>query len=319
MHSSSRFLTVLVILLVGLLAVSAMAQEEDYRYHIGVTIYSYNHPYSLRVLEGVNTAAEKYNAKVTAIDSEDDQAKQISDTETLITRGVDAIIATPVTTEGGQTVVDLANEAGIPIICVSRTVPSGDYAYIGSDDVESGRKAVRYFAQVLDGEGKVALVQGTMGSSSEVDRTKGWEEELKKHPGLEEVARVTGKFFRTEGNRATENIITSHPDVDAIWYQNDAMLVGGVVALEDEDINDEVVTLGVDGDPETIQYIKDGRANATLYQEAELQGGLAVGLAVAHIQGRMLKGYETEFSWVDSSNVNAIFPSEDNEIKDYPY
>jgi len=309
----------LVLTVASLVIVGGLAGYADARYTIGVTIYSYNHPYTLRVLAGVNAAAEKYGCDVVAIDSQDDQNKQIADTEALIARGVDAIVATPITTEGGQAVVDLANEAGVPIICVSRTVPSGKYAYIGSNDVDAGRMAVRYFAEQLGGSGKVAMVQGTMGSSSEIDRTAGWDEEIVNYPGLEEVMRLTGGFFRDGGNKATEDILTAYPDVEAIWYQNDAMLVGGVVALEEAGMNDQVITLGVDGDPETIAYIKDARANATLYQEAELQGGLAVGLAVAAIQGRDLLGYETKFSWVDSSNVFEIFPDESNEIKDYPY
>jgi len=310
----------LVLTLVCLLVAGGIAgYAADARYTIGVTIYSYNHPYTLRVLAGVNAAAAKYGCDVVAIDSQDDQNKQIADTEALIARGVDAIVATPITTEGGQEVVNLANEAGIPIICVSRTVPSGKYTYIGSNDVDAGRMAVRYFAEQLSGTGKVAMVQGTMGSSSEIDRTTGWDEEIAKYPGLEEVMRLTGEFFRDGGNKATEDILTAHPDVQAIWYQNDAMLVGGVVALEEAGMNDDVITLGVDGDPETIAYVKAGRADATLYQEAELQGGLAVGLAVAAIQGRDLLGYETKFSWVDASNVLEIFPDESNEIKDYPY
>ena len=313
----SRFSLILALVLATLIGVAGVAVGA--RYTIGVTIYSYDHPYTLRVLAGVEAAAEKYDCEIIAIDSQDDQAKQVADTEALIVRGVDAIVATPITTVGGQAVVDLANEAGIPIICVSRTVPSGKYAYIGSNDVDAGRMAVSYFVEQLGGEGKVAMVMGTMGSSSEVDRTAGWDEELPKHPGLVEVMRLTGEFFRTGGVKATEDIITAHPDIDAIWYQNDAMLVGGVVALEEAGLLDKVLTLGVDGDPETIAYIKEGRVKATLYQEAELQGGLAVGLAVAAIQGRDLLGYETKFSWVDSSNVWKIFPSADNEIKDFPY
>jgi ABC-type sugar transport system substrate-binding protein len=289
------------------------------KYTIGITIYSYNHKYTLRVLAGAEVAARKYNVDIIAIDSQDDQAKQIADTETLIARHVDAIIATPITTEGGQEVVSLANRANIPIVCVSRTVPSGDYTYIGSDDVDAGRMAVSFFTERLGGRGKVAMVMGTMGSSSEIDRSKGWHEELRKYPGMKVVKELTGKFFRDGGLQATEDILTANPDVDAIWYQNDDMLLGGLIALQDARKIGKVLTIGVDGDPEAIHAIKRGQATGTLYQEAELQGGLAVGLAVAHIQGRSLLGYETKFSVITKDNVRQVFPTSDNLIKYFPY
>ncbi|BER91619.1 sugar ABC transporter substrate-binding protein [Atrimonas thermophila] len=310
-------LWVLIVSLVFALASVCFAVEK--KYTVGVTIYSFNHKYTLRVLEGINKAAEKYNVEVIAIDSQDDQAKQVADTEALIARGVDGIIATPITTEGGQEVVNLANEAGIPITCVSRRVPSGEYVYIGSDDVEAGRMAVRYFAEKLNGKGKVAMVMGTMGSSSEIDRSLVWHEELKNYPGLECVAEITGQFFRDGGLKATEDILTAHPDVQAIWYQNDDMLLGGIVALEGMGKLGKVITLGVDGDPEAIQAIKDGKADATLFQEAEFQGGFALGLLVLQLEGRSVNGYETKFSIVDKNNVFGIFPSEDNLAKTFPY
>jgi inositol transport system substrate-binding protein len=313
----SIFTLIMIISLIVIFTAVGFAQEK--KYTIGVTIYSFNHKYTLRVLEGVNKAAEKYNVEVIAIDSNDDQAKQVADTEALITRGVDGIIATPITTEGGQEVVTIANEANIPIVCVSRKVPAGEYAYLGSDDVESGRMAVQYFAKKLNGEGKVAMVMGTMGSSSEVDRSLGWHEELKNHPGLESVAEITGQFFRDGGLKATEDILTAHPDVKAIWYQNDDMLLGGIVALEGQGMLGKVITLGVDGDPEAIQAIKDNKAHATLFQEAEFQGGFALGLVVLQLEGREVNGYETKFSIVDGDNVLNIFPSEDNLATTFPY
>ena len=87
------------------------------------------------------------------------------------------------------------------MIAVDRNAPDapGD-TFIATDSVAAARTLGEYVCKVTQGKGKVAIIQGQIGTTPELDRDKGFNEALAKCPGLEVVAKqASNMWMQDEG------------------------------------------------------------------------------------------------------------------------
>ena len=108
---------------------------------------------------------------------------------------------------------------------------------------------------------------------------------LGRNPHLTLLAEQTGKWDRGQALNLMENWIQSHGDkIQAVFCQNDEMAMGAVIALEQAKLKDKVIVAGVDAIADALQAVRDGRLDATVFQDARGQGGGAVEAAVKLIR-----------------------------------
>lgn len=270
-------LTLLALVLIFGVAFSA-------KYVVGLSLSTLNNPFFVTLRNGAVETAEKLGIELIVLDAQDNPAKQLNDIEDLIQKKVDLIIVNPTDSDAIVSAVESANEAGIPVITVDRASNGGKVVcHIASDNVEGGRMAARYIAKVLNGKGKVVELVGIPGTSAARDRGKGFEEELAKYPGLQLVAKQTANFNRAEGLTVMENILEAHPDIDAVFAQNDEMALGAIEAIKAAGKLDKIVVVGFDAIPDAIEAIKRGEMDATIAQQPYLMGQLAVTKAFEYL------------------------------------
>ena len=78
-----------------------------------------------------------------------------------------------------------------------------------------------------------------------------------------------------------ENWIQSYGDaINAVFAQNDEMGMGALMALEQAGRKGKVVVVSVDAIADALQAVRDGRLDATVFQDAKGQGAAAVETAV---------------------------------------
>jgi len=210
--------------------------------------------------------AKDLGIKFIVFDSENDVAKQSSNMEDLITLGVDGIVANPIDVNSLTPAINKAAKAGIPVATFDRAAVGADYTfYVGCDDVAGGRMIADFVADKLGGKGKIILITGSPGSSPQLDRSKGFKEELQKYPGLEIVFEQTGEFFREKGMQVMEDAIQAVPDFNAIVSQNDDMMLGAIQALKTAGIDrSKYIITGYDGVPDGLRAVRDGEADCTV-------------------------------------------------------
>jgi inositol transport system substrate-binding protein len=82
-----------------------------------------------------------------------------------------------------------------------------------------------------------------------------------------------------------ENWIQSFgTNINAVFAQNDEMGLGAVIALENARLKDKVIVVSVDAISDALQAVKNGRLDATVFQDASGQGGTAVSTALKLIR-----------------------------------
>ncbi|TVT53780.1 ABC transporter substrate-binding protein [Amycolatopsis rhizosphaerae] len=202
--------------------------------------------------------------------AQSDLNKQIGDIKSLLDRGAQLLIVAPLNSDGLQPALDAAKAKKVPVVTIDRKVtsqPCTDYlTFIGSDFVQQGRRAAAELARVSGGTGKVAILLGSSGNNVTTDRTQGFKEELAKTPGLSVVAEQTGEFDRSKGQAVMEQLIQSHPDLTAVYAENDEMGVGAVNALRTagKTPGKDVKIVSIDGTRNAVQLIADGSYNAVI-------------------------------------------------------
>lgn len=273
----------LVLAVVALAVVSLMA------FNIGLSISTLNNPFFVELRRGAEAKARELGVRLIVVDAQDRPSKQISDIEDLIQRKVDLIIINPTDSAAVVPAIEAANRARIPVITVDRAASGGTVVvHIASDNVAGGRMAADFIAQALKGRGKVAMLVGIPGTSAARDRGEGFESQLKKYPGIQLVAKQTANFNRAEGMKVMENILQAHPDINAVFAQNDEMALGAIEAIKAAKKLGQIIVVGFDAIPDAIKAVERGEMAATIAQQPALMGSLAVEKAVEYLRTKTI-------------------------------
>jgi ribose transport system substrate-binding protein len=255
---------------------------------IGLALSTQNNPFFVELKNGAQKAASDAGLNLTVVDAQDDPAKQISSVEDLIQKKVAVILLNPTDSSALTGAVQEANRAHIPVITLDRSVNGGDVVtHIASDNVAGGTAAAKFLEKALDNKGNVIELQGVPGTSAARDRGQGFDDEIK-NSGLKVIAQQPANFDRAQGLSVTENLLQAHPDVQAIFAQNDEMALGAVRALEGAK-KTGVLVVGFDGTPDGIQAVKDGKMAATVAQQPQMIGQLGVQSAQSVIKGQQVE------------------------------
>lgn len=187
------------------------------------------------------------------------QENQIKAIRGFISQRVDYILFSPATENGWETVLQEAKEAGIPVILVDRKASLEDAslytAWVGSDMVSEGEKAGIWLEDYLKAEGReeeeinIVVLQGTIGSSAQLERTKGFNAIAREHSNWHILKQESADFTTAKGKEVMEAFLMTYSDIDVVISQNDDMTFGALQAMEDKGI-----TTGVDGDVILISF-----------------------------------------------------------------
>ena len=239
-------------------------------------------------------------------DARGDVNQQISDVETMIAQGVDAIVVIPQSVEGSAPVVQMCNDAGIPIIIDNGDIADKNYtAFVGCTDQQSGEILGQWFVDNLAEGSKICIIEGPMGQSGQVGRYAGFEA-VGMLDKFEVLACQTANWKRDEAMALAEDwIVTYGEDLVAIVCENDDMAMGALAACEAAG-RDDILIGGVDAIADAVQAVKEGRMEISVLQDAAGQGEKGVEVALAAAKGEAFE-FDTRIPFVGltANNIDA--------------
>lgn len=274
-------------------------------YTIGVTLLTKEHPFYQELEAAMRETAAKYNVKLNIQSAQFEMEKQQSQIENFITQQVDALVVCPVDSDTIGGAITRANKAGIPVFTADIAANSGDVVcHVASDNVEGGRVAGEYMAKLLNGKGKIIIIDHPK-VMSVVDRTRGFVQAVSKYPGIKIIARPPGDGERTTSMSVMENMLQSHPDINGVFAINDSTALGALAALRQAKRN--VIIVGYDGDPEAREEILKGtplKADAVQYPRKI--GSTTIEMVVKHLNGEKVpKKVPIEVGIIDKASLEA--------------
>ena len=269
------------ILALSLIIAAPLAQAQEKKITVGATVY-YMTEFITLMVEGMKAEAADLGIELVILDADNDASKQLSQVENLIAKKVDVILVAAVDADAIVPALDMAEAAGIPLTGVNMLINTDrKYYYAGPNDVEAGELEAQYIIDKIGGKGNVVILEGPIGTSAQLQRLEGNMNVLKKNPDVKILAQKPANWNRAEALTLTENWLQTYPDqIDGIIAHNDEMALGAIQALEAKGLKDKIPVAAVDAIKDACQAIKDGRMEATVFQDAALEGRL--GVRVAH-------------------------------------
>ncbi|QFJ54776.1 ABC transporter substrate-binding protein [Pseudobutyrivibrio xylanivorans] len=179
-------------------------------------------------------------------DGKSKQDNQIRDIRTFIQQGVDYIVLSPIVETGWDTVLDEAKAAGIPVIICDRNVVVSNEslytAFVGSDFIAEGETAISNLENILldeeTGEVKsanIVHIQGTIGSSAQIGRSKALENALEKHDNWNVVYEDCGEFTKAKAREIMASALqeVGADGIDVVYCENDEEAFGAIAAMNE--------------------------------------------------------------------------------------
>jgi ABC-type sugar transport system substrate-binding protein len=282
----------------GLVALPAAA--ENY----GVLMKTLANPFwgamELGVREGAKAAG--VDVEVQAVESDQAAEPQLNACNAMLEKPMDAFITAAINSTILLPCLKTANDKGIPVVDLDGNLDHKIAAdagvkiafSIGSDNVKAGEQGAEWLVSKLgaDAKGPVLVIEGLSGNITGAKRADGFKNKLKElAPGLEVVASLPGDWDRGKAANITNDTLTAHPDLVAIFCANDGMALGAVETVFAAGKDAQVTVIGVDGNSDAVKSIKEGRLSASVAQLPYLVGKQAVEMAQKVKKGEAVDEY----------------------------
>lgn len=268
---------------------TATAATTAKRYTIGFTVYGMSGWVSSGY-DGVKAVAKADNVDLRWASANYKVATQVAQFRQFISEGVDAIIIDPIDSSAMGPEIKQAVSRGIKVFATNVKIfkPGSNYltSYIGPDDVLAGENETAALAKAIHGKGNVVVLDGPVGQSATIDRTEGIKKELAKYPNIKVLANQPANWSRVTSYKFMQSWISSFGNkIDGVIPQDDDMAIGALRALKERKMTN-VPVVGIDGIKSGLLAVQDGTLLMTNLQDAPLQLGMALQVAVNSLSGK---------------------------------
>ena len=229
--------------------------------------------------------------EVEFLDAKNDGNMQIDQLNEAIGSGAGAIILLAADGSSIVKTIEKANDAGIPVITVNRSVAGGQVLRAYSDDVEAGRMQGEYMAAHLPPNAKIVYLQGDATQSSAVGRWEGFKAAcLDKRSDVQLLSFVDAGWSKAEALKTMMLWMNMFPEVNGVVAGNDEMALGAIAALKGANRLSGCLVSAVDATPAGLAAVEAGEMAQTVKQDAKAQGEGALTLAEGFLKGNPPSG-----------------------------
>jgi len=257
--------------------------------------------------------------------------QQITDVDTLISRGADVLIILAQDTEAILPAVERASQEDIPVIAYDRLIEDPDALYITFNNVGVGRAQAEAILAAVP-EGNYVLIKGDPGDpNASTFLPQGWDEaglKDKVDAGDITILNMSGDSWPDEAGTYTiawstetaqdnmEAIIDAanaeDQTIDAILAENDSTALGVVAALEAKSYAFPPLS-GQDGDTANLNNVALGKQYVDVWKNARELGKAAGAAALALCEGQDMAGLTMDEGLVDPSVAPDSLTAQDFE------
>jgi len=219
--------------------------------------------------------AKSLGAKVLFYSSDNSERVQVKKMENLLTKGVDVVVIQPVNSKAASTLVELADEYGVPVIAYDRAIENAKYAYyVTQNSYQVGVLQAKAAAKATKGKGNFLLLKGQAGHSVANAISQGVKDTLKNYPNIKLVQEKSHDAWSSSLAMATtENALTKYKGkIDAVISNNSGMASGAVSAIAgfDKKLLGKIFVAGADADLTAIKNIVKGNQQFEVLKDIKL-------------------------------------------------
>ncbi|MGB3556265.1 MAG: D-xylose ABC transporter substrate-binding protein [Jannaschia sp.] len=248
----------------------------------------------------IKEALEAAGASYISTDAQSSASKQLSDVESLIAQGADALIILAQDSQAIGPAVTAASNEGIPVVGYDRLIEDPYAFYLTFDNVEVGRMQARAVLEAAP-EGNYVMIKGSP-TDPNADFLRGGQQEILQEAIDSGAITIVGEAY-TDGwlpanaQRNMEQLLTAQDNaVDAVVASNDGTAGGAIAALTAQGL-DGIPVSGQDGDHAALNRIASGTQTVSVWKDSRELGREAAEIAVALAGGDELSSVEGAETW----------------------
>ncbi|MER8844157.1 substrate-binding domain-containing protein [Mesorhizobium australicum] len=246
----------------GSLLLTGHAMAEDKKV-IAVSIPAADHGWTAGVVYHARTAAKEINAAFPGVEvivkTSPSAADQVSAIEDLsASRKIDALVILPYSSEELTEPVKAIKEKGSFITVVDRglTDPTIQGLYVAGDNIAVGRNTAKYMIDKLGGKGDLVVLRG-IPTVIDDERIKGFQDAIA-GTGLKVLDIQYAHWNSDEAFKLMQDYLAKYPHIDAVWANDDDMLLGVIEAVKQSGRTDIKLALGGNGMKDIVKKVIDG-------------------------------------------------------------
>ncbi len=268
-------------------------QAIDEEVTIGFSQTGFNHPWRVAMLESVLAEADRHdNVSIITTDGDVDIQTQSNDIDDLLAQGVDAIVMSPVESDGLVPAAERVTEADVPLVVLDRDVFTEKDLFIGQSNVTMSEGVAERMVEDLDGEGNILEITGLVGSSPAIDRSQGMENIIEDEPGIEVLTTGDGEWIREPAVDLVEDWLVTYEDIDAIFSHAEESSWGAQLAIARAGrCDDGILNYTFDGSAAGFESVAEGQFQAN-GNYSPFIGDIGVRAALMLIQGEEIPDAE---------------------------
>lgn len=276
---------------------------------IPVISKGFQHQFWQAVKQGAEQAAADYNVEITfegpATESEVD--KQIEMLQAALAKNPAAICFAALDTQAANPLLEEAKSKGIPIVGFDSGVDSDiPVSTATTDNIAAAGLAADKMAELIGGEGKVAVLVHDQTSRTGIDRRDGFVNAMQsKYPNIEIVNIDYGGGDHLKSTDIAKAVIQANPDLKGYFGANEGSIIGVLNAVQELNKAGEIVVIGYDAGKQQKDAVRSGLAAGSITQNPVGIGYKCVEAAVKAIKGESVpKIIDTGFFWYDATNMD---------------
>lgn len=251
----------------------------------------------------------QYNISFQGPQAETAIDEQVNMVNNAVNRGVAGIVLAASDPDALVPAVKAAYERGIPVVMIDSGINSdGKYyqSFLTTDNRAAGKLAAEKLLEKNGTKGKVAVMSFTPGAASAIERTGGFVDEIKKNADITMVGPFYSQSDMVTALNQTIDVLTSHPDLTAIFGANEPTAVGMARAIKERGYAGKLVAVGFDGNQDLQNFVRDGTLEGIVVQSSYQMGYKGVTAIKDVIDGKKIEKFiDTGVVFVTKDNIDS--------------
>lgn len=290
-------------------ATEAPAASSGEKLYIPVISKGFQHQFWQAVKAGSEQAAKDLNVEITfeGPESEAMVDKQVEMFQTALDKNPAAICLAAVDSKAFEPLLQKAKEANIPVIGFDSGVDSDiPVSTAATDNIAATALAADKMAELIGGEGEVAIIAHDQTSRTGIDRVKGFTDQItSKYPNITIVDTQYGGGDHLKSTDLAKAIIQAHPNLKGFFGANEGSIIGVLNAVTELGMEGKITVIGYDSGKQQMDAIRAGTEAGAITQNPVGIGYKCVEAAVKASKGETLpKVIDTGFFWYDKTNID---------------
>jgi ribose transport system substrate-binding protein len=176
-----------------------------------------------------------------------------------------------------------------------------------TDNIAAAAYAADKMAELIGGEGEVAVIVHDQTSRTGIDRRDGFLNRMtEQYPDITVVDVQYGGGDHLRSTDLAKAIIQAHPNLKGFFGANEGSIIGVLNAVSELNMEGQLVVIGYDSGQQQMDAIRSGAEAGAITQDPIGIGYKCVEAAVKAINGESQPDtIDTGFHWYDASNIDS--------------